>query len=97
MLSKRRESTEVERRAWLHVPLGILWLTSSDTHQVEEIKETCTKMCTTVLIGFNQQYGQHAYFGYWILISDPKQSSLKFWKVMLQKCKKKPKAKGRCN
>ena len=37
MLSKRYESTEVDRRTWLHVPSGTLWSTSSDTHQVVEI------------------------------------------------------------
>ena len=39
MLSKRYESTEVERRTWLHVhvPSGKLWSTSSDTHQVVEV------------------------------------------------------------
>ena len=45
MLSKRYESTEVDRRTWLHVPSGTPWSTSSDTHQVVEIKkETSTKM-----------------------------------------------------
>ena len=45
MLSKRYESTEVDRRTWLHVPSGTLWSTSSDTHQVVEIqKEASTKM-----------------------------------------------------
>ena len=34
---KRYESTEVDRRTWLHVPSGIPWSTSSDTHQVVEI------------------------------------------------------------
>ena len=43
MLSKRYESTEVDRRTWLHVPSGTPWSTSSDTHQVVEIKkETST-------------------------------------------------------
>ena len=37
MLSKRYESTEVERRTWLHVPSGKLWSTSSDTHLVVEV------------------------------------------------------------
>ena len=47
MLSKRYESTEVDRRTWLHVPSGTHWSTSSDTHQVVEIKiETSTKMYT---------------------------------------------------
>ena len=48
MLSKRNESTEVDRRTWLHhVPSGTPWSTSSDTHQVVEIKkETSTKMYT---------------------------------------------------
>ena len=46
-LSKRYESSEVDRRTWLHVPSGTLWSTSSDTHQVVEIqKETSTKMYT---------------------------------------------------
>ena len=41
MLIKRYESTEVDRRAWLHVPTGTRWCTSIDTHQVVEIqKET---------------------------------------------------------
>ena len=34
---KRYESTEVDRRTWLHVPSGTLWSTNSDTHQVVEI------------------------------------------------------------
>ena len=34
MLSKLYESTEVDRKTWLHVPSGTLWSTSSDTHQV---------------------------------------------------------------
>ena len=47
MLSKRYESIEVDRRTWLHVPLGTRWSTSSDTHQAGEIqKETSTKMYT---------------------------------------------------
>ena len=47
MLSKRYESSEVDRRTWLHVPSGTHWSTSSDTHQVVEIQiETCTKMYT---------------------------------------------------
>ena len=37
MLSKHYESTEVDRRTWLHVPSGTHWSTSSDTHQVVEI------------------------------------------------------------
>ena len=47
MLSKRYKSTEVDRRTWLHVSSGTPWSTSSDTHQVVEIKkETSTKMYT---------------------------------------------------
>ena len=47
MLSKRYDSTEVERKTWLHVPSGTPWSTSSDTHQVVEIqKETSSKMYT---------------------------------------------------
>ena len=38
MLSKRYESTEVDRRTWLHVPSRTRWSTSSDTHQVVEIQ-----------------------------------------------------------
>ena len=37
MLSKGYESTEVDRRTWLHVPSGTLLSTSSDIHQVFEI------------------------------------------------------------
>ena len=36
MLSKRYESTEVDRRTWLHVPSETHWSTSSDNHQVVE-------------------------------------------------------------
>ena len=44
MLSKRNESTEVDRRTWLHVSSGTHWSTSSDTHQVVEIQiEISTK------------------------------------------------------
>ena len=39
MLSKRYESTEVDRRTWLHVPSGTDWSTSSDTHQNRESTE----------------------------------------------------------
>ena len=54
MLSKRYESTEVDRRTWLHVPSGTHWSTSSDTHQVVEIQiETSTKMYTPLLFGIN--------------------------------------------
>ena len=45
MLSKRYESTEVDRRTWLHVPSGTLWSTSSDTHQVVEIYEENAEGC----------------------------------------------------
>ena len=41
MLSKRYESTEVERRTWLHVPSWKPWSTSSDTHQVVEVMCAC--------------------------------------------------------
>ena len=34
---KRYESTEVDRRTWLHVPSGTPLSTGSDTHQVVEI------------------------------------------------------------
>ena len=54
MLSKRYQSTEVDRRTWLHVPSGTHW-SSSDTHQVIEIqKETSTKMYTPFFIGIKQ-------------------------------------------
>ena len=36
---KRYKSTEVDRRFWLHVPSGTPWSSSSDTHQVVEIKK----------------------------------------------------------
>ena len=62
---KRYESTDVDRRTWLHVPSGTHWSTSSDTHQVVEIlKETSTKMYTPFYIGINLQYGPYAHFGY---------------------------------
>ena len=39
MLSKRYESTEVDRRTWYHVPSGTRLSTSSDTHQAVEIEK----------------------------------------------------------
>ena len=63
MLPKRYESTDVDRRTWLHVPSGTHWSTSSDTHQVVEIyKESSTKLYTPFEIGFNNQYGPYAHF-----------------------------------
>ena len=44
MLFKRYESTEVDRRTWLHVPSGTHWFTSSDTHQVVEIQIETSKL-----------------------------------------------------
>ena len=47
MLSKRYESTEVDRRTWLHMPSGTPRSSSSDTYKVVEFKkETSTKMYT---------------------------------------------------
>ena len=37
MLSKRYESTEVDRRTLLHVLSETYWSTGSDTHQVVKI------------------------------------------------------------
>ena len=45
MLSKRYESTKVDRRTWLHVPSGTPWSPSSDTHQVVEIKKSLLLRC----------------------------------------------------
>ena len=45
MLSKRYESTEVDRRTWLHVPSGTPWSTSGDTQQVVEIKKRLVLRC----------------------------------------------------
>ena len=54
MLSKRYESTEVDRRTWLHVPSGTHWSTSSETHQVVEIQKELLLRCTHhFLIGLN--------------------------------------------
>ena len=50
MLSKYYESTEDDRRTWLHVPSWTHLFTSCDTHQVVEIQiETSTKMYTPFL------------------------------------------------
>ena len=38
MLSKRYESTEVERRSWLLLPSGKLWFNSSVTHVTKWLK-----------------------------------------------------------
>ena len=45
MLSKRYESTKVDRRTLLHVPSGTPWSTSSDTHQVVEKRTGRNKCC----------------------------------------------------
>ena len=37
MFTKRYESTDVDRRTWLHVPSGTHWSTSSDIQQVVEV------------------------------------------------------------
>ena len=37
MLLKRYESTDFDRRTWLHVPSETLWSTRSDNHQVAEV------------------------------------------------------------
>ena len=42
-LSKRYESTEVDRRTWLYVPSGTHWSTNSDTHLVVEISSLYLK------------------------------------------------------
>ena len=50
MLSKRYESTEVDRRTLVHVPPETHWSTSSDTHQAVEIQiEISIKMNTPFL------------------------------------------------
>ena len=54
MLSKRFESTEDDRRTWLHVSSGTHWSTSSDTNQVVEIPIDTSanlKLYTPFLIG----------------------------------------------
>ena len=54
MLSKRYELTEVDRRTWLHVPSETPWSTSSDTHQLVEIrKETFNYLYTPLWFGYN--------------------------------------------
>ena len=64
MLSKRYESTEVDRRTWLYVPSGTHLSISSDTHQVVKIQiETFTKMYTPFLIALTIWTISH--FGYW--------------------------------
>ena len=53
MLSKRYESTKVDRRIWLHVPSGTHLSNSSGTHQVVKIeKETSIKMYTQFSVIF---------------------------------------------
>ena len=84
MLSKRYESTEVDRRTWLHVPSGTHWSTSSDTHQVVEIqKETSIKMYTPFNTDLINNMDHMRISG-----TEPssvilgQKSSLKSWKVM---------------
>ena len=48
MLSKRYESTEIDRRTLLHVPSGTHWSISSDTNQgVEIYKEPFAQIYTS--------------------------------------------------
>ena len=45
MLSKRYKSTKIDSRTWLHMPSGTPWSTSSDTHQIVEIKKRLLPRC----------------------------------------------------
>ena len=45
ILSKRYEPTKVNLRTWLHLPSGTHWSTSSDTHEVVEIKKRLLLIC----------------------------------------------------
>ena len=45
MFSGLYESTEVDRRTWLHLPSGTHWSTSSDTHQILEYKKRLQLRC----------------------------------------------------
>ena len=97
MLSKRYESTEVDRRTWLHVPSGTHWSTSSDTHKEVEIQiETSTKMYTPIFesdwindIDHMRISGTEPSS---VILSQT--SNLKSWKVTIKKCLNKPKPKG---
>ena len=51
MLSKRYESTEAERRTWLHVSSGTHWSNSSDTHQHTTSTQNDMSSCYE-LLGF---------------------------------------------
>ena len=46
---KRYESTEDDQEIWLHVPLGTLWFTNRDTHQLVEIKKKIQEDVYTIL------------------------------------------------
>ena len=52
MLSKRYESTEVDRRTWLHVLFGTNWTTNSDTYHFVVIWK---KVRISESTGYNQQ------------------------------------------
>ena len=56
MLSKRYETTEVDRRFWLHVPSGTYWSMSSDTHQVVEIKKRLLLRCIHFVHHFKSDF-----------------------------------------
>ena len=53
MLSKRSESTEVDRRTWLHMPLGTPWSTSSDTHKFLFCIEKSDVLQTLFVTGYH--------------------------------------------
>ena len=50
MLSKRYESTEVDRRTWQYMPSGTFCSTSSDTYQVVEILKETSKLAFVLML-----------------------------------------------
>ena len=52
MLSKRYESTEVDRRTWLHVPSGTPWSTSSENYSSYRVR-TKVLTITEVTLTYN--------------------------------------------
>ena len=72
MLSKRYESTDLDRRTLQNVPSGTLLSTSSDNHQVVEIQNETQLRCIHHFKSYSiNNMKPYAHFGYWTLFSDP--------------------------
>ena len=86
MPSKRYESTEVDRRTWLHVPSGTHW----STHQVVELLLRCIWLLHHFKSDLYSNMDHMRISGTEpsSVILSQKESSFKCCKLMSQKCQK---------